>query len=234
MNIAIIPARGGSKRIPQKNIKFFCGKPIIAWSIDAAKKSGCFDRIFVSTDDIEVAIVAQQCGAEVPFLRPAALSDDYTATGPVMEHAIKWFFMRNGFFPEYTCCLYATAPFVHIEDIRRGLNTLKEHECDYSFGIAPYVSPIQRAIRLTVDGRIEMIYPEEFNTRSQDLEETYHDAGQFYWGKTEAWLAGKSTFSACSVPIVLPHYRVQDIDTIEDWTRAEWIFKSMQNDRRIS
>lgn len=227
MRLAVIPARGGSKRIPRKNIKLFYGKPMIAWSIEAVLQSGCFDQVIVSTDDAEIAAVAHQYGATVPFMRPAELSDDYIGTIPVIRHAIEWF-NAQGQAVEQVCCLYATAPFVRVEDIQRGLKILSETGCDYAFSVTSYPFPIQRAIHITEQGRVEMFNPEHFNTRSQDLEEAYHDAGQFYWGRSSAWLQGKMIFSPDSAPVLLPRHRVQDIDTAEDWERAEWMFKTMQ------
>lgn len=224
MKIAVIPARGGSKRIPHKNIKPFCGKPMIAWSIAAAKESGCFDRIVVSTDDTEIAEVARAHGAEAPFRRPPELSDDHTGTTPVIRHAVEWLSQHDQA-PEYVCCIYATAPFIQAEDIHRGLETLQGSGCDYAFSVTSYPFPIQRALRITAQGRTEMLHPEQFNTRSQDLEEVYHDAGQFYWGRASAWLAGKVLFAPHSAPVRLPRYRVQDIDTMEDWQRAEYLFQ---------
>ena len=226
MKLALIPARGGSKRIPRKNIKLFCGKPMIAWSIESAQQSGCFDQVVVSTDDAEIAEVARQYGAQVPYMRPAALSDDHTGTTAVVAHAINWF-AAQGNTPEQVCCLYATAPFVSAGDLCRGLSVLTETGADYAFAVTSYAFPIQRAIRITPAGRVEMFSPEHFNTRSQDLEEAYHDAGQFYWGHANAWLANKMIFSAASAPVKLPRHRVQDIDTPEDWLRAEWLFKAM-------
>ena len=227
MKLAIIPARGGSKRIPLKNIKPFCGKPMIAWSIEAALQSACFDQVIVSTDDAEIAEVARRWGAAVPFVRPAELSDDHTGTIPVIRHAIEWF-NRQGQSVEQACCLYATAPFVTAEDLRRGLDVLQGNDCDYAFSVTSYPFPIQRAIRINAEGRVEMFSPEHFNTRSQDLEEAFHDAGQFYWGRADAWLQGEMIFSPHSLPVLLPRHRVQDIDTPEDWARAEWLFKAMQ------
>ena len=227
MKLAIIPARGGSKRIPRKNIKLFCGKPMIAWSIEAARQSGCFDHIVVSTDDAEIAEVARQHGAQVPFMRPAELSDDHTGTTAVIAHAIKWF-ATQGQTPAQVCCLYATAPFVSADDLRRGLDVLTETGSDYAFSVTSYAFPIQRAIRVNETGRVEMFNPAHFSTRSQDLEEACHDAGQFYWGRAEAWLQGRMIFSPAAAPVMLPRHRVQDIDTPEDWTRAEWMFKALQ------
>jgi pseudaminic acid cytidylyltransferase len=224
MKIAVIPARGGSKRIPRKNIKTFCGKPMIAWSIEAAKASNCFDRIIVSTDDAEIAEVAQYYGAEVPFMRPSELSDDHTGTIPVVAHALEW--MNERFGPvQLACCLYATAPFVQTQDLCQGLEILQQTGAQYAFTVATFAAPIQRSFRITDHQRIEMFNPAQFNTRSQDLEEAYHDAGQFYWGRTQAWLAATPLFSQASAPIVLPRYRVQDIDTQDDWIRAEMMFE---------
>lgn len=227
MKLAVIPARGGSKRIPRKNIKPFCGKPMIAWSIEAALQSGCFDAVVISTDDAEIAEVAREHGATVPFMRPAELADDHTGTIPVIRHVIEWH-QHQGQTPKQVCCLYATAPFVRAEDLQRGLDVLEETGCDYAFSVTSYAFPIQRAIRITPQGRVEMFHPEHFNTRSQDMEEAFHDAGQFYWGQASAWLAGKPIFSPDAAPVILPRHRVQDIDTPEDWTRAEWMFKAQQ------
>lgn len=227
MNICIIPARGGSKRIPRKNIKEFNGKPMIAYSIHAALESGCFDRVIVSTDDQEIAMIAKTYGAEIPFIRPAELSDDFAGTTPVIAHAIEWLKLHNEA-PKQVCCIYATAPFTSTEDIQKGQNILEETGCDYAFSVTSYAFPIQRSIRITDDNRVEMFNPDYFCVRSQDLEEAYHDAGQFYWGKADSWLSDKPIFSSESAPVILPRYRVQDIDTQEDWDRAELMFKLLQ------
>jgi N-acylneuraminate cytidylyltransferase len=224
MRIAVIPARGGSKRIPRKNIKPFGGKPMIAWSIAAAQQNGCFDRVIVSTDDPEIAEVAKVHGAEVPFVRPLELSDDHTGTIPVIAHAISWQ-NAHGKQVSQACCIYATAPFVRAQDLKRGLEVLESSGADYAFSVTSYAFPIQRAVRITLEQRVSMFQPEHFNIRSQDLEEAWHDAGQFYWGKAKAWLAGLPLFSEGSTPIVLPRHRVQDIDTPQDWARAELMFK---------
>jgi N-acylneuraminate cytidylyltransferase len=225
--VAIIPARGGSKRIPRKNIREFCGKPMIAWSIEAAQASGCFERVVVSTDDAEIAEVAKKYGAEVPFMRPAELSDDYAGTLPVIRHAVDWL-IQHGEHIEYACCVYATAPFIAKEDLQRGFSLMQQQSSDYAFSVTSYAFPIQRAICITPTERVAMFSPEHFNTRSQDLEEAWHDAGQFYWGTTESWLEERVLFSERAVPVKLPRHRVQDIDTPEDWTRAEWMFKAMK------
>ena len=200
---------------------------MIVWSLEAVLQSGCFDCILVSTDDEEIAEVARDHGADVPFIRPSELSDDHTGTIPVIAHAIEWM-NRNSAAVDLACCIYATAPFLQAKDLQQGLNLQKQSGADYVFAVASFAFPIQRAIRITTDSRVEMFNPDNFNTRSQDLEEAFHDAGQFYWGKAKAWLEKKPIFNSNSVPIILPRYRVQDIDTIEDWERAEWLLRAMQ------
>lgn len=227
MSIAVIPARGGSKRIPRKNIKTFCGKPMIAWSIEAAIASDCFEEVIVSTDDEEIAEVARECGAWVPFKRPERLSGDYTGTTDVIKHAVEWL-AAHGYYAQNLCCLYATAPFIRAEDLRRGKNLIEASLADYVFSATTYAFPIQRALKVDKDGRISMFQPEHFNTRSQDLTDAWHDAGQFYWGVRDAWLERRPIFSSSARLIELPRHRVQDIDTPEDWARAEWLFKAMQ------
>jgi N-acylneuraminate cytidylyltransferase len=223
MNIAIIPARGGSKRIPRKNIKEFHGKPLIAYSIEAAKASQCFDRIIVSTDDIEIAEVAKQYGAQVPFIRPAEISDDFATTMDVMQHAIKYC-TEQGYEPNLVCCIYATAPFLLPEYLQQGAAEFKDDTIEYAFSATSFPFPIQRAIKLTDTGRVNMFYREYADTRSQDLTEAYHDAGQFYWGNASAFSQGKAIFAEHSKAVLLPRKRVQDIDTPEDWELAEALF----------
>jgi pseudaminic acid cytidylyltransferase len=229
MRLAVIPARGGSKRIPRKNIKHFGGKPLIAWSIEVALQSACFDRVLVSTDDHEIAKVARTYGAEVPFVRPPELSNDYVGTIPVIAHAIHWQ-NENGASATQVCCIYATAPFVQANDLQRGLALLQSSGAEYAFSVTSYAFPIQRAIRITEEQRIEMLQPGQFNTRSQDLEEAWHDAGQFYWGQATAWLAQKKLFAQHAAPVRLPRHRVQDIDTPEDWVRAEWMLRVLKQE----
>ncbi len=225
MNLAVIPARGGSQRIPGKNIKDFCGKPLIAYSIEAALKSRCFEHVIVSTDSQEVADIAIKYGADVPFMRPAELSDHYTGTMPVVSHAIEACAERYGM-PDFTCCIYATAPFVQASDLTRAYESLwKQTKSLYAFSVTTFDFPIQRAIRLKEKG-VEAIEPENMGTRSQDLEEAYHDAGQFYWGQSEAFLSKKNIFAEHSIPVILPRYMVQDIDTNEDWKRAELMYNA--------
>jgi N-acylneuraminate cytidylyltransferase len=223
----VIPARGGSKRILRKNIKSFCGQPMIGYSIRAALDSQCFDQVIVSTDDIEIAEVAKSFGAEVPFMRPDELANDYTATISVIKHAIEWF-DEQGQSPEEVCCLYATAPFVTSENIQKAYLQLLKNRAEYCFTATSFSFPIQRAIKINQNSEVSMFYPEHFNTRSQDLEEAYHDAGQFYWGRARAFKDGLSFFSEVATPFILPRYLVQDIDTLEDWIRAESMYRVLQ------
>jgi pseudaminic acid cytidylyltransferase len=232
MNVCIIPARGGSKRIPRKNIKNFFGQPMIAYSIKAALKSECFDQVIVSTDDAEIVEVAKYFGASVPFVRPDELAHDYAGTLPVIKHAIEWFNVQ-GQSPSEVCCLYATAPFVQADDIRKAYKQMKQEQAEYCFTATSFAFPIQRAIKVTAENRIEMFYPEHFETRSQDLEESYHDAGQFYWGKAEAFKQQKTLFSKISTPYILPRQLVQDIDTPEDWKRAELMYQALKKSGEI-
>ncbi len=226
MNVAIIPARGGSKRIPRKNIKSFHGKPLIAYSIEAARASGCFDKIVVSTDDQEIAEIAQQYGAEIPFIRPNDISDDFATTLDVIQHAVS-FFLEQEVAVQNVCCIYATAPFLLSEYIQKGLDTLIENKASYTFSATSFPFPIQRAIKLDSESRVSMFQPGHLNTRSQDLEEAFHDAGQFYWGTAEAFLKGLSFFDDHSIAIKLPRKRVQDIDTPEDWELAEIMYSAL-------
>ncbi len=227
MNICVIPARGGSKRILRKNIKDFLGKPIIAYSIEVALKSNCFDKVIVSTDDDEIAVIAKKYGAKVPFIRPNELSNDYAGTIPVIKHAIEWLEENNNTI-DNVCCLYATAPFIQSKTIFKAYQQLKDSSADYCFSVTSFAFPIQRAIKIVQDDKVDMFYPEHLNTRSQDLEEAYHDAGQFYWGKAQAFKDGLSIFSEVSSPYILPRYLVQDIDSTEDWIRAEAMYKVLK------
>ena len=218
MTVCVIPARGGSKRIPRKNVSDFCGKPMIAWPIEVALESGCFDKVVVSTDDDEIAQVALAYGADVPFRRDARLSDDQTTTAPVIADAIKQMNL-----PAHTpvCCLYATSPFVLATDLQQGLKLLQDSGAPFIMAVTTYAFPIQRALRRGTDGVVEMLNPHHMFTRSQDLEEAWHDAGQFYWAKSYNWTSGKPIFEAGAQGLALPRYRVQDIDTVADWVMAE-------------
>jgi len=223
LRIAVIPARGGSKRIPRKNVKHFHGKPIIAYSIEVAIRSECFDKVIVSTDDPEIARISKQYGAEVPFTRPATLADDHTNTIDVMSHAVGWC-ARNNWLLTEVCCIYPTAPFLQVDDIRKGLQIIRASDVNFVFSVTSFPFPIQRAIKLSGSGEARMFSPEYEGARSQDLEEAYHDAGQFYWGEASSFSEAKSVFSSNSRCVILPRERSQDIDTEEDWKFAEVLF----------
>ena len=211
-NVAIIPARGGSKRIPRKNLLPFDGVPMIVRSIRTALESGLFDQVVVSTDDGEIADVARAHGAQVPFLRPAELADDFTGTAAVIVHALQ---QLPAF--DYACCVYATAPLLQARYLRQGIELLEQHlDKSFAFSVCSFGFPVQRALTLDGQGALSALYPEFRNTRSQDLPEAFQDAGQFYWGRTEAWLRGEVLYSPASLPVILPRHLVQDIDTLED------------------
>ncbi len=224
MIIAVIPARGGSKRIPGKNIKFFAGKPLIAYSIEAAIQSELFDHVFVSTDSPEIARVATEYGAEVPFFRSAELADDFTGTDAVVLDFIERI-KEKGIQAEYVCCIYATAPFVQSRDLKKGYIILKESGACSAVSVTTFAAPIFRALKVNSKERLEMLWPEYRLTRSQDLPEAVHDAGQFYWSNVGSFFKEKTFWSSDALPIYLPRYRVQDIDTLEDWKTAEMMFK---------
>lgn len=228
--IAVIPARGGSKRIKNKNIRGFAGRPLISYSISAALDSKVFDEVIVSTDNANIQSIAKECGATEIILRPQHLADDHTGTSPVVRHAIEEF-ECNHFPVEFVCCLYATAPFVSAKALISGLEKLQaspEHK--YAFSVTSFSFPIQRALRLVQQG-VEAVDKTRIGMRSQDLEECYHDAGQFYWGRKAAWLEKAPMFAHHSLPVVLPRYLVQDIDTEEDWQRAELMYKAYVQQR---
>lgn len=228
MNLCVIPARGGSKRIPKKNLKQFCGKPIIVWSIELAIASNCFDKIIVSTDDPEIANLAKNCGADVPFVRPKKLSDDYTGTVSVIAHALQWQ-IDHYLKPSFVCCIYATAPFIQLGDLKYALRILKSSSSDYVFPVTNYSYPIQRSFKIKKDKRLKMFFPKDYSSRSQDLEDAFHDAGQFYWGLADSWLKKKPIISKNSSSILIPRHRALDIDTFEDWLIAEKMFEVINN-----
>lgn len=227
-NIAIIPARGGSKRIPRKNIKLFFGKPIIAWSIQEAIKSSLFDRIIVSTDDSEIAKISEKLGAEIPFIRPPSIADDNSSTAEVIIHAINWL-TNNSFEIENICCIYPTAPFLESNDLKLGFEKLNGNNIDFSFSATSFEYPIQRAFKLNINGTVQMFDESAYEKKSQDLVEAFHDAGQFYWGKKDAWLENRPIFNNRSLPVLIPKYRAQDIDTPNDWLRAEKLFSLLKS-----
>lgn len=222
MQVAIIPARGGSKRIPRKNILPFGGKPMIAWAIHAARDSGLFDDVVVSTDDTEIAQVAREAGASVPFIRPAELSDDMSPARGVINHAIRTIEGATGQTVDVACCIYATAALITPEDLTQARALLEDRDdTRFVFAAASYPHPVQRAMVETNAGGVEMLFPEHAKTRSQDLSETFHDAGMFYWGRRDAFIEEHPMFSPRSRPWVIPRERAQDIDTPEDWAFAE-------------
>ena len=180
MKVAVIPARGGSKRIPRKNIRDFLGKPMIAYPLAVLQQANCFDRILVSTDDDEIAAIAKEYGAEVPFMRPRELADDYAGTIPVIAHATQWC-INQGMELEAVCCVYATNPFLQVDDIKQGLEKLQQGDWSYAFSVTEYAAPIFRAFQRTEAGGVEMFFPENYHQRSQDLPKALHDAAQFYW-----------------------------------------------------
>ena len=229
MNVAIIPARGGSRRIPDKNIRPFAGRPMISYAVAAAKASAIFDSIIVTTDSEKIAAIAREYGAEVPFMRPRELSDDRTPTAPVIVHALKW--LRDQGRPmEYACCIYPTAPFVRPEFIKKGHEILMERGVSSAFSVTTFPFPIFRALKINQKGNIEMFWPEHELTRHQDLPQAYHDAGQFYWLRVASFLKNEKLYSSDAMPVLLPRYLVQDIDTPEDWGTAERMYKALQSE----
>ncbi len=224
VHLAVIPARGGSKRIPRKNVKPFAGKPMICYAIEAAQKAGVFARIVVSTDDAEIADVARAAGAEVPFMRPAELADDVTPTVPVVAHAIRSCATHGGLVG-HVCCIYPGVPLLDADDLLRALHLLTGTTA-YSFPVVPFSSSVQRALRRDSEGRTSPFHPEFASTRTQDLEPAYHDAGQFYWGTRQAWLEGLNIHQNGRT-LVLPGSHVVDIDTPDDWRRAEALYLAL-------
>ena len=223
-SVAIIPARGGSKRIPRKNLLPFDGVPMIVRSIHTALDSGLFEQVVVSTDDADIAELALAHGAQVPFLRPAELADDFTGTAAVIVHALQ---QLPAF--DYACCVYATAPLLQARFLRQGFELLQQHpDKAFAFSVCSFGFPVQRALTLDGQGALTALYPEFRNTRSQDLPEAFQDAGQFYWGRREAWLRGDVLYSSASLPVLLPRHLVQDIDTPQDWKRAEYLYAALK------
>jgi pseudaminic acid cytidylyltransferase len=228
--VAIVPARGGSKRIPRKNIRPFRGIPLLERVVLTLRSSGLFDRIVVSTDDDEIASIGTAAGAEAPFRRPPELSDDRTGARPVIIHAIEAIEAELGRALGPTCIVYPTAVFVTIEDLASSLETLGTTESEFVFSAVEFDAPVQRALVRLADGSCAPMWSQHIGTRTQDLEPTYHDAGQFYWGQRDAWLAGRPVFESRSQMCILPRWRVQDIDTPDDWARAELIHRLLHGD----
>lgn len=229
--MAIIPARGGSKRIPRKNIMEFAGRPMISYAISAAKSSQLFERVVVSTDDVEIASVARGLGAEVPFMRSPELADDHTPTVPVIAHAIQQC-EALGWTADEVCCIYPAVPFLRTEDMRGALELLGSTGSDYSFPVVEFPSAVQRALTRNAEGKLAPMFPQHELTRTQDLPKAFHDAGQFYWGRKASWLANPRIHSS-GAGYVIPNWRVVDIDTPEDWRRAEIIHRAFFADPAV-
>lgn len=225
-NIAIIPARGGSKRIPRKNIKEFLGKPIIAYSIEAAINSGVFDEVMVSTDDAEIAEVSKKYGAKVPFFRSPATSNDTATTADVLLEVISEYRKLGQEF-DYACCIYPCAPFINSQKIKEGLILIKEQKADSAIPVVQFSYPIQRALKVEND-KLSMILPENMTARTQDLLPTFHDIGQYYWFVINSFINEPVLFSKNTVPIITSESEVQDIDTENDWKMAELKYKILQ------
>ncbi len=227
--VAVITARGGSKRIPGKNIRNFLGNPIIKYSIDAAFASGCFDEVMVSTEDENIASIARKYGAKVPFLRSRGTSGDYSTTAEVMLEVLNDYSARGRDF-KYACCIYPTAPLISPDKIRRSLELLEDSSADSAVPVVRFSFPIQRAFKLE-SGKVSMIWPENRDKRSQDLMPAYHDAGQFYWLRTESFIRKKTLFTDNTVGIEIPESEVQDIDNEEDWKMAEYKYRVLRGEK---
>jgi len=229
MNIAVIPARGGSKRIPRKNIKLFDGLPIIAYAIKAAKESEVFDEVFVSTDDEEIANVAVSFGATIPWLRSKDLSDDFTTTVSVMQDAVKRLILSQMDL-QNICCIYPATPLLKPNFLSQGLKILEDGDWDYVFSGLSASTPPQRYFSLGASREVEMLFPEFEVTRTQDFGHIYHDAGQFYWGRKSSWESGLPIFSSKSTILEIPGKSAVDIDTSEDWHYAEVLFNLVKGE----
>jgi len=226
-NIAIIPARGGSKRIPRKNIKDFLGKPIIAYSIEAALKSELFEEVMVSTDDHEIAEIAIKYGAKVPFYRTAASSNDFATTMSVIQEVVTEYNSKFNEVFDLVCCIYPTAPLIQLNDLKTGLDLLMAKNFDSVFPVVDFGYPIWRGVEITEEGKTQMVWPEHQNSRSQDLRKIYHDAGQWYWLNFNTMR--NSIFTQNSGSIILPQEVVQDIDTEDDWQIAQIKYEYLQS-----
>jgi pseudaminic acid cytidylyltransferase len=226
--VAIITARGGSKRIPRKNVRDFLGHPIIKYSIDAAVSSGCFDEVMVSTEDKSIASIAEKYGAKVPFLRSLDKSGDFATTTEVILEVLKDYSERGRNF-KYACCIYPTAPMISPDNIRLGLGFLEDNKADTAVPIVRFSFPIQRAFKVD-SGKISMIWPENRDKRSQDLMPAYHDAGQFYWLRAESFIKKRAIFTDNTIGIEVPESEVQDIDNEEDWKITEFKYRILRGE----
>jgi len=231
MNVAIIPARAGSKRIFQKNIKQFCEKPIIAYPIEIALKSKLFDKVVVSTDSNKIANIAEKYGAVAPFVRPQGLSDDHTGIDEVLSHALNYLNQNNEKYT-YACCIYPTTPLLTTILLSSGLDKLKDNNASSCFPVVQFCSSIYRALEINDNGRLVMIRPENISTRTQDLSSSYYDAGQFFWVDVKKYHKTKKILSSDSVPLLLNSYEVVDIDTAEDWEFAELLFEMRRDNQQ--
>jgi|TARA_B100001964_G_scaffold186188_1_gene206736 N-acylneuraminate cytidylyltransferase len=218
--IAVIPAKGNSRRIPGKNYKKFKGKPIIVSTIEKLKKSRLFDRIIVSTDSKKIAKIAKKYGAEVPFKRPKFLSDDHTPDTSVISHSVK-FLVKKGYQFDYVCCVYAPNPFLRVSDLIKGFKKIKSKKINYVFSATAYRFPYFRSFTFSRKKGIKVLFKNNINKRSQDLKTIMCDAGQFYWGSKDAWIQEKELFTRGSDIITIPEWRYHDLDTLSDWKRAE-------------
>ncbi|SOE21825.1 N-acylneuraminate cytidylyltransferase [Spirosomataceae bacterium TFI 002] len=228
--LAIIPARGGSKRIPRKNIKNFLGKPIIAYSIEAAIASDLFDEVMVSTDDEEISKIAKEFGAKVPFLRSSKNSDDFATTTEVIAEVLQQYEITGSVY-DTVCCIYPTAPLITLNRLTEGYHLLEKYTFNSVIPVVRFSFPIQRAVKISKDSQITFFQPEHINTRSQDLEISYHDSGQFYWFRTESFKVNPTIWNHKTGAIELNQTEVQDIDTLEDWKMAELKYQMLNEDK---
>lgn len=227
-SIAIITARGGSKRIPHKNIKEFCGKPIINYSIEAALRSDLFEEVMVSTDDEEIAKIARKAGAQVPFMRSSENADDHASTDDVLLEVLKQYQKKGREFETF-CCMYPTAPFVTAQKLQKAMELLKT--ADSVMPVVAFSYPPQRCFILNESGELRMKWPEYAKTRSQDLEPYYHDCGQFYCCRTKLFIEYGTTDLPHMVPMIMSELEVQDIDDLDDWEIAELKYRKMTEKR---
>lgn len=225
MNIAIIPARGGSKRIPRKNIRDFLGRPIISYPIEVAIKSKLFSKVIVSTDDEEIAKISKSYGADIPFIRKDTLSDDFTSVIEVISNAVEWL-NNNQFYAENICCIFPTTPCIDEIDLINGHKKLINENWNYVFAASKNKESYFRSFKVNNNKSIEMIFPENYSSRTQDLSDTYYDAGQFYWGKNSAWVSKQKSFDKHSTIIELESWKAYDLDTLKDWNELEDLLKS--------
>lgn len=228
-NLAIIPARIGSKRIPEKNKREFLGSPIISYVISAAKSSGIFDEIIVSTDSEEISLLANKLGVSAPILRPSELADDFTPTAPVLNHAVREMSLFDSIEIGFICCIYPTSVFVSSEILNNAFKLISDSSSGSCYGVVENDAPILRSLRINNEGFLELIWPEHELTRSQDLDKTYRDSGQFYFINYKRFLSENRIYFSDSIPIILEKYQAHDIDTPDDWIYAEFLYKNLKH-----